>query len=60
MSWLLSLLRAIPVLCKLLGLAHDQGKKSHASKRRKEKYDLIDARIAAARRGVRDSEEEQP
>ena len=56
MSWLLSLLRAIPGLFRLLGLTHDQVKKSDISKAARKKYDLIDARIAAARPWVCDCE----
>ena len=59
MVWFLALLRAIPGLAKLLGLFRADSKQAHAEVRRKEKYARIDARIAAAKRGVRDGEEEQ-
>ena len=58
-SAIVSLLKAIPSLERLFLKIADGLKEQQASNRRDEKYDQIDARIAAAIRGMRPNEEVQ-
>ena len=58
-SAIVSLLKAIPSLERLFLKIADGLKEQQASNRRDEKYDQIDARIAAASRGMRPNEEVQ-
>ena len=59
MVWILSLLKAIPGLSRLIAKLEKSLRYAEADKRRQDKHSRIDARINAARRGVRDSETKQ-
>jgi hypothetical protein len=56
MVWILSLLKAIPGLSRLIAKLEKSMRYAKTEKRREDKHSRIDARIDAARRGVRDSE----
>ena len=56
MLWIISLLKAIPGLTKLAAMLEKSFRYAKAEKRQQDKHSRIDDRIAAARRGVRDSE----